>query len=59
VYQHVGRRLGILIVPRAYFNEYPLNDWWTHLEGVEDFATEVIKLLYYQVRGYIPLKYSY
>jgi hypothetical protein len=59
VYQHVGQPLGIRIVPSAYFNDYQLNDWWTHHEGVEDFATEVIKLLYYQVRGYIPLKYSY
>ncbi len=59
VYQHVGQRLGILIVPRAYFSEYPLNDWWTHLDGIEDFATEAVKLLYYQVRGYIPFKYIY
>ena len=59
VYQHVGRPLGIRIISSAYFNDYQLNDWWTHHEGVEDFATEVIKLLYYQVRGYIPLKYSY
>jgi hypothetical protein len=59
VYQHIGRPLGIKIIPVAYFNEYQLHDWWAHREGIEDFVSELFKLLYYQIRGYIPLKFSY
>jgi hypothetical protein len=59
VYQHIGQPLGIKIIPVAYFNDYQIEDWWAHREGIEDFASELFKLLYYQVRGYIPLKFSY
>jgi len=59
VYQHIGQPLGIKIIPIAYFIDYQLEDWWSHREGIEDFVSELFKLLYYQIRGYIPLKLSY
>ena len=59
VYQHIGQPLGIKIIPVAYFNDYQLEDWWAHREGIEDFVSELFKLLYYQIRGYIPLTFSY
>jgi hypothetical protein len=56
VYQHIGKQYDIKIIPVAYFNDYPLSDWWTSEEGLKDFVSETIKLFYYQSRGYIPLK---
>jgi hypothetical protein len=59
VYQYIGQPLGIKIIPVAYFIDYQLEDWWSHREGIEDFLSELLKLLYYQVRVYIPLRFSY
>jgi hypothetical protein len=59
VYQHVGMPLNIKIFPRASFNSYKLNNWWFQETGARDFTVELLKLGYYLVRGYIPLKLSY
>ncbi len=59
VYQHVGIPLKIRIIPSAYFNEYHLDRWWIYDPGMRDFISEFFKLGYYQIRGYIPLKFSY
>jgi len=56
VYQSVGKQYEIKIIPVAYFNDYQLSDWWTSEEGLKDFVSETIKLIYYHSRGYIPLK---
>jgi hypothetical protein len=51
--------VAIKIFPTACFNEYELDQWWERYPGVRDFGTEVLKLAYYMVGGYIPLKFSY
>ena len=58
-YQYVGVPLRIKIFPSACFTEYQPNNWWVQESGVRDFATELLKLGYYLVGGYIPLKFSY
>jgi hypothetical protein len=59
VYQHEGMPLNIKIFPCASFNSYNLNNWWFQETGARDFTVELLKLGYYLVRGYIPLKLSY
>ncbi|MCG6534133.1 MAG: hypothetical protein L7F78_05460, partial [Syntrophales bacterium LBB04] len=59
VYQYVGRPLAIHIIPVAYFNDYQLDDWWLHEEGLREFTSELFKLVYYLIRGYIPTKLDY
>ena len=59
VYQYVGRPHAINIIPVAYFNDYQPDDWWLHEEGLREFTSELFKLVYYLVRGYIPTKLSY
>jgi hypothetical protein len=36
----------------SYRNE----DWWRNDEGVNAFASELTKFVYYVLRGYIPVK---
>lgn len=59
VYRYVGRPLGIDIIPLAYFNDFQLDNWWRHEEGLREFVSELFKLVYYQVRGYIPAGVDY
>lgn len=59
VYRHVGIPLQIKIFPSPYFNEYELDHWWVHDLGIRDFISEFFKLVYYQIRGYIPFDFSY
>jgi hypothetical protein len=61
VYQSLGEPLQIRIYPHASFDghNHGLDKWWTQWHGVHDFVEQGIKLLYYMVRGYIPLKLSY
>ncbi|MEQ8152437.1 MAG: hypothetical protein ABRQ32_06000 [Smithellaceae bacterium] len=59
VYQHVGNPHKIKIFPSACFTSYKLDHWWSQESGFRDFALELIKLVYYLVRGYIPFKLSY
>jgi len=60
VYQYIALPFQIKIFPLACLNSYePLDSWWSHAQGRRYFVEEVIKLAYYLVRGYVPLKLSY
>lgn len=61
VYQSLGEPLQIRIYPHASFDghNHGLDKWWTLWPGVRDIVEQCIKLSYYMVRGYIPLKLSY
>jgi hypothetical protein len=56
VYKQVGLPLGIKIIPCPYFMEYRNEDWWTEINGVSDFAFELLKFIYYILCRYIPVK---
>jgi len=58
-YQFAGIPHQIKIFPTACFTEYELDQWWEKYPGIRDFSTEALKLAYYLVGGYIPLKLSY
>jgi hypothetical protein len=58
-YQYVGSPLQVKIFPHACFSSYDLDHWWQKEDGPRDFFYESVKLFYYLVRGYIPLKFSY
>jgi len=58
-YQFAGIPHQIKIFPSACFTEYDLDQWWESYPGIRDFGTEALKLAYYLVGGYIPLKFSY
>lgn len=58
-YQHLAIPLQMKIYPLACFNGYPLDKWWTQDNGLRDFLGESLKLAYYLIMGYIPLKFSY
>jgi hypothetical protein len=61
VYQSIGEPYQIRIHPHASFDghDHGLERWWAQYEGARDFVEQVLKLAYYLVRGYIPLKLSY
>jgi hypothetical protein len=61
VYQSLGEPLQIRIHPHASFDghNHGLDRWWTQYHGVHDFVEQGLKLAYYMVRGYIPLRFSY
>jgi len=56
VYKQVGKALGIEIIPYPHFSRCRIDSWWQKAEGVRIFLGEWIKLLYYVLRGYIPIK---
>lgn len=58
-YQFAGIPFQIKIFPSACFTEYELDQWWEKYNAIRDFGAEVLKLAYYMVGGYIPLKFSY
>ena len=58
-YQFAGIPHQIKIFPTACFTEYELDQWWEKYPGIRDFGSEALKLAYYLVGGYIPLKLSY
>ena len=55
-YKQVGKALGIEIIPYPHFSRFRIDSWWQKAEGVRAFLGEWIKLLYYVMRGYIPIK---
>ena len=59
VYQHLSAPLNIKIYPVACFDAYELNNWWNQDNGPRDFLSELLKLVFYMAKGYIPLKFSY
>jgi hypothetical protein len=54
-YRQEASRLGLTIVPRAYFNGYDCDSWWRTSQGIDDFVKESSKFLYYLARGYLPI----
>ena len=57
VYRQEGVRVGLRIIPCAYFSGYGRDDWWQHAEGVYDFLQESSKLAYYLLRGYLSVEF--
>ena len=57
VYSQEGARVGLRIIPSAYFSEYERDNWWQHGEGIYDFLQESMKLAYYVLCGYLSVKY--
>jgi hypothetical protein len=55
-YKKVGLPLDIKIIPCPYFMKYSNEDWWTKINGVSEFTYELLKFMYYVLRGYIPVK---
>ena len=55
-YKNVGLLVGIKIIPYPYFTTYENKNWWQEIRGVEAFVDELLKFLYYLLRGYIPVK---
>jgi len=55
-YKQVGLLMGIKIIPCPYFMKYRNEDWWTKINGVSDFAYELLKFIYYVLRGYVPVR---
>jgi uncharacterized SAM-binding protein YcdF (DUF218 family) len=55
-YKEVGSSLGIEIIPYPYFTRYQSENWWQEIYGTKDFFEESLKLFYYLLRGYIPIK---
>jgi uncharacterized SAM-binding protein YcdF (DUF218 family) len=60
-YKQSGLPLDITIIPVPYFllygnHGYSTEDWWQRTGGIQAFFEEWSKLLYYLLRGYIPLK---
>lgn len=60
-YKQTGVPLDIIIIPVPYFlsygnHAYGNEDWWQRTGGIYSFVEEWSKLLYYLLRGYIPLK---
>ena len=58
VYRYLFAPLNVSLYPVAYFGEYQLADWWHDDIAVRDFIEELVKLLLYVAKGYIPLKFS-
>jgi hypothetical protein len=59
-YQYVGEQYQIKIVPQACFeNDQQIEKWWIRDKDARAYVSELSKLIYYIVRGYIPLKFSY
>ena len=59
VYQYLSAPLNIKIYPVACFDTYQVNGWWSEDNGTREFFEEVQKLVFYLLKGYIPLKLSY
>jgi hypothetical protein len=58
-YQYLAIPLQMKIYPLACFNGYQLDKWWSQDSGLRDFTGESLKLAYYLIMGYIPLRFAY
>ena len=56
VYKQEGNRVGLHVIPYSYFNEYETNSWWHDAQGISDFVEQSLKLAYYLLHGYVPIK---
>ena len=59
VYQYLSNPFNIKIYPIACLEAYDQNNWWNQDNGPRDLLSELQKLLFYMVKGYIPLKFTY
>jgi hypothetical protein len=59
VYKQVGTPLGMKIYLYPYFRTYEIKAWWRTVDGRYDFIAESLKLFYYVIKGYIPVKSLY
>lgn len=55
LYRDIGKAKGIEIIPWSSSVGYPLTEWWYDEDAVYDFVSQLAKLSYYLLRGYIPL----
>ena len=55
-YRHVGKSLNFTVIPLPYYVGYRPETWWLKADGFRDFFPEAFKLIYYILRGYIPVK---
>jgi uncharacterized SAM-binding protein YcdF (DUF218 family) len=56
VYKQVGLPLGIEVIPYPYFADYQKDIWWQQIDVLLDYVNELLKYIYYLIRGYIPFK---
>ena len=56
VYKQMGASLGMKIHLYPYFRRYEMKTWWRTADGCYDFLSESFKLLYYVIKGYIPVR---
>ncbi|MBN1380176.1 MAG: hypothetical protein JXA41_00720 [Deltaproteobacteria bacterium] len=55
-YKKAGKGRNIAFYPSPYFAGYRLEAWWLKADGFRDYFSEALKLFYYILRGYIPLR---
>lgn len=55
-YRHLGKSLNVTIIPLPYYVGYRSDNWWLKSDGFRDYFSETFKLIYYILRGYIPMK---
>jgi len=58
-YKQVGSSFGIEVIPQPYFIKFQKENWWQEISGAQAFYSELLKFMYYLLRGYIPLKSVY
>ncbi len=58
-YKQAGAPLGMEVFSHPYFSKYQMKTWWRTEDGCYDFFTELLKLFYYVIQGYIPVKSLY
>jgi hypothetical protein len=57
LYSQEGSKVGLQVVPYAYFIDYEREDWWQDTEAIGDFIQESAKLAYYVMKGHLALRY--
>jgi hypothetical protein len=54
-YRQEASRMGLDIVPYAFFTGYRVDSWWKTSKGIGDFIEQSSKYFYYLIRGYLPV----
>ena len=55
-YKQVGLALGIEVIPCPYFANYRKDIWWQQIDVLYEYVIQLLKYIYYLIRGYIPFK---
>jgi uncharacterized SAM-binding protein YcdF (DUF218 family) len=55
-YKQVGLPLGIEVIPYPYFVDFRKDIWWQQIDVLYEYVNQLLKYIYYLIRGYIPLK---